>query len=149
MEGAIEIQGKWKGTYYYNIPKEISDIEVGHVDFVITILSVKRSEFEGTVEDNIEMGGTPGIGKIKGRCTDTHIYFEKFMPVYGFIKRNGEHHIDHNKKHPVLIYEGLFSQNKRNITGSWKFKKRLVFWKGIIPMFISTGNGSFVMTQLN
>lgn len=149
MEGEIEIQGEWKGTYYYSIPTEFSDIKLGHVEFVIHINTTKGSEFEGTVEDNTEMGGTPGVGRIKGRYTDTHIYFEKHMPVYGYIMRNGEHKIDQNKKHPVLIYEGMFSKNKKNITGAWKFKKRLVFGKGFIPLFTSTGNGTFAMIRTN
>jgi len=143
------MQGEWKGTYHYNIPNEFSNIKVSHVDFVIRINTLNETEFEGTVEDNTGMGGTPGVGTIKGRYTETHIYFEKCMPVYGYIKRSGEHKIDQNKKHPVLIYEGHFSKDKEKITGIWKFKKRLVFWKGFIPLFTSTGNGTFVMTKSN
>ena len=139
--------GEWKGTYYYNIPEEFSGIKVNHVEFVIDINTVRGSEFKGTVVDNTSMGGTPGVGKIKGWYTDTHIYFEKLMPVYGYIKRNGEHRIDQNKEHPVLIYEGTFSKEEKNVTGTWRFKKRLVFWKGFIPMFVSTGNGTFVMIK--
>ncbi|MCR6640125.1 MAG: hypothetical protein NVV82_14330 [Sporocytophaga sp.] len=65
------------------------------------------------------------------------------------LKKNGEHQIDLNKKHPVLIYEGTFSKAEKNVTGTWRFKKRLVFWKGFIPMFVSTGNGTFVMIKLS
>jgi hypothetical protein len=69
------------------------------------------------------------------------------MPISATIEENWERVINEKKKHPTIIYEGNFSRGKKNITGTWRFKKKVLFWKGVIPYWVSLGNGSFIMSK--
>jgi len=145
-EGEIDLQGTWIGTYQYNLPEEYKDEKLINVNFTITIEKVKGNTFSGTVTDDLETGGTPGLGVIKGTFNEIGIQFDKKMPISSSIDKNGRV-INEKKKHPTIMYEGDFSWSKKNISGIWKFKKRVLFWKGIIPHRISVGNGTFTMNK--
>lgn len=146
-EGKVNMTGIWMGTYTYNIPDEFKDERTKEVEFTININLVKGKVFEGSVEDNLSTGGTPGIGKITGEYSDYELSFEKNMPIHATINKNREHLVDKNKKHPTIIYEGEFSRDKKIITGIWKFKKKVLVWRGIIPYWIIPGTGGFTMRK--
>lgn len=148
-EGKIDLQGTWTGTYQYNLPEEYKDEKLIDVNFTITIEKVKGNTFSGTVKDDLETGGTPGLGIIKGKFSDIGIEFDKKMPISASIDEKGERVVNEKKKHPTIIYEGDFSRSKKNISGIWKFKKRVIFWKGIIPYRVTVGNGTFTMNKNN
>lgn len=69
------------------------------------------------------------------------------MPISASIDEKGDRVIDEKKKHPVIIYKGDFSRSKKSISGIWEFKKRVLIWKGIIPYWVSVGNGTFTMNK--
>lgn len=140
-EGDIDMLGSWKGTYTYDIPEEYKDERTQEVEFN----SVNKNQFIGTVEDNPSTGGTPGIGNIIGSFNDYELSFEKNMPIHARIESDGSHTIDKSKKHPTLIYSGVFSRSKKIITGTWRFKKKILVWKGIIPFLVIPGTGTFSM----
>jgi len=144
-EGEINLEGTWKGTYQYNIHEELIDEQLKEVEFTIVIDKLKGISFSGTVEDNLETGGTPGKGIIKGKINNDQIQFNKEMPVHASINEKGERIINQNKKHHTIIYKGEFSRSKKSIHGYWEFKKRVWLWKGIIPYRVSLGNGTFTM----
>lgn len=146
-EGEIDMLGTWKGTYTYHIPEEFKDEKLQEVEFEIIINSVTKNQFKGTVEDNELTGGTPGIGTINGSYTDYELSFEKNMPIHATIEKDGSHTVDKNKKHPTIIYTGEFSRNKKTIKGTWRFKKKVLVWKGIIPFWIVPGTGTFTMEK--
>lgn len=146
-EGEVNMTGIWIGTYTYNIPDEFKDERTKEVEFTININLVKGKKFEGSVEDNMSTGGTPGIGKITGEYSDHELLFEKNMPIHATIGRKGEHHIDKNKKHPTIVYEGEFSRDKKSVTGIWRFKKKVLVWRGIIPYWVVPGTGHFNMRK--
>lgn len=147
-EGQIDMLGAWNGTYTYDLPEEYKDARTRKVEFKIVINSVDRNQFNGTVEDNLTTGGTPGIGTITGKFNDLELSFEKNMPILARIENNGSHSIDKNKKHPTIIYEGKFSRSKKTINGTWKFKKKaLIFWKGFLPLWVNLGTGHFSMEK--
>jgi hypothetical protein len=148
-EGEIDIVGTWKGTYTYNLPDEYKTGKMQKVEFTIKIEKVKARNFWGSVEDNLKTGGTPGIGEITGKYTNEEVQFDKNMPIYTEIDKNGNHVSDDTKKHPTILYKGVFSRNKRHITGIWLFKKKKLFWKGIFPVWYSLGNGTFTMKKEN
>lgn len=147
--GEIDLVGIWKGSYTYNLPDEFKDLNMQEVEFTIKINNVKGNKFKGTVEDNLKTGGTPGIGNIIGSFTDQTITFDKKMPIHAIVDQNNKHYIDENKKHPTILYEGKFSRSKKHITGTWRFKKRIIIWKGLIPIWHSSGNGTFTMRKEN
>lgn len=148
-EGTVDMMGTWNGSYTYDMPEEYKDEKTQKVEFKIIIKSIHKNQFTGTVEDNILTGGTPGVGSIIGNFDDYELTFEKNMPIYTRIERNGSHTIDKNKKHPAIIYSGEFSRNKRIVTGSWIFKKKVLIWKGIIPYWIYPAAGFFSMEKEN
>lgn len=69
------------------------------------------------------------------------------MPIHATIEKDGSHTVDKNKKHPTIIYTGEFSRNKKTIKGTWRFKKKVLVWKGIIPFWIVPGTGTFTMEK--
>jgi hypothetical protein len=146
-EGDINLKGIWHGTYQYSIPDEFKDDKMIDVNFTLTIDTIKGKSFSGTVEDDLSSGGTPGIGVIKGTFDKDSIYFTKKMPVLSQVDEHRKHTNDTNKKHPTLVYEGVFSRSKHILTGTWKFKSKTVVWNGLIPSFVSRGNGTFVMSK--
>lgn len=149
-EGEINPIGIWKGTYSYNIPEEFKDVKSTQVEFSIMIDSVlAKNRFFGSVEDNVKTGGTPGIGTIHGGFKDDEIFFEKNMPIHTTIEMDGSYTVNEKKKHPTIIYEGKVSRSKKFIAGTWRFKKKVLVWKGIIPLWIIPGQGEFKMEKIN
>jgi len=146
-DGEVDIVGTWKGTYTYNLPDEYKTEKMQEVEFTVIIDKVKGHKFWGTVEDNLETGGTPGKGEITGKYSDEEVQFDKNMPILAVIDENSKHITDDTKKHPTILYRGVFSKSKQHITGSWLFKKKKLFWKGLIPVWYSLGNGSFTMRK--
>lgn len=142
--GEIDLIGVWKGNYEYELAEHLN---LQSVNFTITIEKVKGNVFKGTVQDDLANGGTPGIGLIKGEFDGDRIKFTKKMPVSATIDRNGNRQINEKKKHTPLFYEGEFSRSKKSILGTWKFNKRIYFWKGILPFRASAGNGTFTMNK--
>lgn len=146
-EGQIQLEGTWRGSYQYSWPEDFEGEKTIEVSFTIGIDRVAGQSFFGKVEDDLESGGTPGLGTIKGRYSDNGIEFEKQMPVYATIDEKGNRVFNEKKKHPVIIYTGDFSRSKMIISGTWKFKKAVWLWKGIMPYRVSAGEGTFAMTK--
>lgn len=147
-QGTIDMLGTWKGTYTYSIPDELKDDRLKEVGFTIQITSVQGSTFTGTVEDDQNTGGTPGVGKITGRFTDYTVQFDKEMPVYSHLDKNGNHIQDSSRKHPTIVYKGEFGGAKQYCLGTWHFKKKVLVWRGIIPVWASGGSGRFSMSKV-
>ena len=136
--------GIWKGYYKYENERinKIRGFEKTY--FEIIIEEFDGNYFNGIVKDDVKTGGMEGEGKIIGKIEGNTITFEKMMPKHTVINLKGERGIIKGK-HPVLYYSGNLSQNKTEVIGTWKFKKRLRFLFGIIP-FISGGeNGNWKM----
>lgn len=147
-QGTVDMRGVWKGTYTYNIPEEHKDERLQQVRFTIRITDVQGQNFTGTVEDDLATGGTPGTGQITGHFTEREIWFDKNMPVYAYIDREGKRVQDAGKKHPVIAYEGQFGGGKQYCAGTWRFKKKTLIWRGIIPFWVSRGTGRFAMNKV-
>jgi len=147
-EGVIDLPGTWKGIYTYSYPDENGVESTQEVKFRIEILSVNKDQFEGTVEDDLLTGGTPGIGDIRGNFNDFELSFEKKMPISARLEIDGSRSIDASKTHPAILYSGEFSRSKKVITGNWRFKKKVLVWRGIIPYWILPGMGTFSMEKV-
>ncbi len=146
-EGEIDLVGHWQGSYDYDLPEEYKDEKTQNVNFIIDITETTGVQFSGTVEDDLSTGGTPGRGEIKGDYDNYIVKFEKLMPISAKIDINGNHVINENKKHKTLIYKGEFSRDKKSISGTWRFKKKVLTWRGIIPFWGIPGSGRFTMTK--
>lgn len=141
--------GKWKGTYNYFIPKEYKGLQLNPVEFEVEIVAMENECFTGKVQDNVEMGGMPGVGEIIGNINNGLIVFEKNMPFETMLTKNGDQITKKNKKHPTIVYSGKLESDKRIIQGKWKFKKLKFMWISLIPWWYDLGNGTFTMQKID
>lgn len=139
--------GKWKGRYDYNIRKGFENANLNPVEFEVEIVKVEGRFFSGVVKDNLEMGGTPGVGQITGVLDQSSVIFEKNMPINSKRLRGGESKVIKDKRHPAIIYSGTLKNNV--VTGDWKFKKLKFAWLGILPWWYDLGSGTFTMQKMD
>lgn len=147
MNDRYNMTGKWQGTYEYNRPAGYENAQLTPVAFIIEIVASSNGSFTGTVEDNLETGGTPGVGQINGTVIDGSVVFEKNMPVHGLYFPNGARIVNPDKKHPTILYTGKLEQDQF-IHGTWKFKKPKFRWFGLLPWWYEGGSGTFRMEKI-
>jgi hypothetical protein len=135
--------GKWKGIYDYDHRKGLENANLTPVEFDLEIIAFENGSFNGQVKDNIEMGGTPGLGQISGRLNSDHIVFEKNMPIETMRFQNGEQRVRKNRPHPTIVYSGKMEEDGRKISGKWKFKQPKFMWIGLLPWWYDLGSGTF------
>jgi hypothetical protein len=136
-------KGHWIGSYKFNNPAYQNMVGFEQTNFEIDIQDVYQEHFTGTVRDDLSTGGTEGVGKITGKADGEKIEFIKQMPVWTLIDQKGTRKT-YNKKHPKIYYSGIFSQDKKTISGQWKFKLGF-HWIGILPIPIIPVKGTWVM----
>lgn len=136
--------GKWKGYYTFENERIQKIVGFEKTYFEIVIKQFDGINFDGIVNDDIKFGGMKETGKITGKIIKNVISFKKLMP-----KKNQINSIGIRKKlegkHPTLYYYGTLSENKTEIIGTWKFKRRLSFLFVIIPIIFRPGNGTWKM----
>ena len=85
-----------------------------------------------------------GEGQISGEIKNGQVSFQKQMPLYTIIFKNGtKQTLD--RKHPIIYYFGNFSQDKNHIKGKWKFKWKIFLLFGIIPIPFKPSSGTWEM----
>lgn len=138
------MKGIWKGKYKFagRVPESLKTRET---QFEINIQSFDGSHFTGTVEDDLESGGTPGTGKVQGEISNDNISFVKQMPVSALYFKD-KMIIDEKKMHPPIYYTGKISNGRAQ--GTWRFRFGIMF-KGIIPFIILPTKGTWEMTQVD
>src|SRR5262249_11740988 len=85
---AQPMQGTWIGTYKYD-SKNHSGLNKRVIGFTIVITDFDGINFQGTVTDDLESGGTKGEGVITGIIQNNKIEFVKQMPVLTLTNRKG------------------------------------------------------------
>lgn len=146
-EGIIDLAGTWHGMYTYDQHINLIPKERRSVSFTISIAAVTGNQFTGTVQDDLATGGTPGIGKVTGTFTRHTLTFDKQMPINSMIDEQGNSVNDESKPHPAIRYSGSFSRNKQYVTGEWRFKKKKLIWRGLVPYWVTLGDGQFTMEK--
>lgn len=112
----------WQGTYSYlgdRVPMNLKDVVT---EFSITIDSFDGRIFQGTIVDNADTGGTPGVGTIDGKITGKKIEFVKQMPISVARLQSGERIVEPSKKHPPIYYTGQIDDNVETAEGTWEIK---------------------------
>ena len=139
------MKGKWNGNYWYlgHVPESFKD---RITKFELTIDTYKNSRITGSVFDNIEMGGTAGLGTISGKIKGNKIKFIKRMPVKTLFLPDGTK-IEEQKPHSAIYYQGIINDNN-TIEGTWKFRKRIVVTKGKLLLHLGT-KGKWEMKKHN
>ena len=136
--------GNWKG--YYKFDNERIQQAMGHdkTNFTIVIESYEDGKFLGKVNDDVTTGGMKETGNIAGAVNKNQIRFKKFMPVNCIILESGER-IMRGRKHPTPYYKGILSDDQKEISGKWFFKKKIGFLYGFVPVMYSPGKGTWSM----
>ena len=136
--------GRWTGSYKYD--KEINQKILGFdsTNFEIEITNVVNNTFKGVIQDDLSTGGTEGLGEIAGKVFGNKVEFIKQMPISTIIIDNKGTRKTLNKKHPKIYYTGTFSDDRKTISGSWRFKFGFI-WFGIIPIPYFPTKGTWKM----
>ena len=113
------MKGKWKGKYWYagNVPDVLKDQKT---DFELTIEEYSNSKITGSISDNVETGGTKGVGKVTGTVKGNKIQFVKRMPVKSMILQDGTK-IEEDKPHRPIYYRGTIDTKSGEIKGLFLF----------------------------
>lgn len=113
------LKGTWQGTYSYESKRLPPEEGARLTDFLIEITDFDGLNFNGTVEDDIDTGGTRGMGKIEGKLSDNKISFIKRMPVLTYKLPDGQR-VEENRSHPKIYYCGTFVNDQ--FIGEWKIR---------------------------
>lgn len=138
--------GNWKGYYSFENTKinEIRGFE--KTNFDVEIVQMQGNSFTGKVRDDLATGGTEGVGEITGVMNENRVEFVKKMPVLTLlIDRKGTRKTL-NKKHTPIYYTGEFSTDKKQISGTWKFKFGFI-WMGLLPIPVIPSKGTWCMRR--
>jgi hypothetical protein len=138
-------KGSWKGQYKYDNKAHQKLKGVAGTNFVIDIVPTTDEYFTGTVQDDLETGGTEGVGQITGRVTGNKIEFVKQMPVMTMLLAKKGMRKTFNRKHRKIYYTGTFSDDRKTVSGQWKFKFGFIrIW--IMPVPVMPSSGTWTMT---
>lgn len=138
--------GHWKGYYQYSNAKDQAAMGFEKTYFEIYIDSFDGKKFRGTVQDDVTTGGMEDEGKIIGFVENGKISFEKHMPREVILYPDGQRQSSH-RRHPTLYYSGTLFNNSVSARGLWKFRWRIVFVLGIIPIPHLPCKGTWAMEK--
>lgn len=142
----MDLTGIWKGYYQYENKRLPESYATRNTEFTIEITSFDGRNFEGKVYDDLESGGTRGIGIIEGKIKDNKIRFVKKMPVSTVVYPDGRV-VEEDKPHRNIYYEGSFENNV--FKGIWRFKFGIEFRRGILVYPPSKGTWQMKKTDEN
>jgi hypothetical protein len=137
--------GTWNGNYRFD-NQQIQKVKgFDKTNFKIVIDKFDGFNFEGKVVDEIETGGMTGEGEISGTIKNSKIRFTKQMPIQTLIDLKTGERLQTQKKHAPLFYFGT-KINSDKFEGKWKFKRKIYFIFGLIPIPYRPGKGKWEMT---
>ena len=142
----MNLQGIWKGFYQYNNKRLPESYSTSITGFTIEIKSFDGKNFEGTVFDDLESGGTRGIGTITGKIKNNKISFVKKMPVSTIVYPDGTV-VEEDKPHRNIYYQGILEH--KVFKGTWRFKFGISFRGGIFLYPASKGTWQMEKTDEN
>ena len=138
-------KGSWNGYYSFSNQEINKARGFDNTNFEIIISTLNANEFTGTVQDDLNTGGTQGIGEVAGKVEGDKIEFVKRMPIMTLLVDKKGTIKTMNKKHRPIYYSGQFLSDKKTISGTWKFKFGFI-WFGIIPVPIIPAKGTWTMS---
>ncbi len=136
MLNSRTMKGKWNGKYWFsgNVPETLKNRKT---EFELIVDDYSNFKISGKISDNVEMGGTKGIGNFSGTVKGNKIKFVKRMPVSTSVLQDGTR-IEEDKPHRPIYYKGIINSETNSIKGTWKFKIGFGFVKGRLAFFPGT-----------
>ena len=136
----IEMRGTWVGVYAY----DRKWMHSGETSFQIVIESEQNSEFHGTVQDDVESGGDPLPGIIRGRrIAEAYIEFSKEMPRQRFVQSGCE---DLMGGKPYKIFYAGELEPDGTFAGIWRIKGGLTWINRKLNLALSS-SGTWSMKK--
>lgn len=136
--------GKWLGWYTFDNSAFNLARGFDKTSFEIEILTIDQGKFAGKVQDVLSTGGTEGVGDIIGEVNGDNVRFVKRMPVMTLLIGKEAKRKTLNRKHRPIYYSGKFSDDKKSISGQWRFKFGIFFY-GILPVLAMPTKGTWVV----
>lgn len=136
------MKGKYYGAYKYDNTRAQEMIKHSKTFFNVEITEFENGKFQGTIEDDQDTGGTPGVGTIKGEIDGNDIFFIKEMPVAAFLVNGVKK--TYNRKHPKIHYTGNITDDK--IKGVWKIKLGIIL-SGLTFLLGANTTGTWSMEK--
>jgi hypothetical protein len=141
-------KGNWIGHYTFDNPAYNRIRGFEETIFDIEIIYVDQNNFTSKVQDDLSTGGTEGIGEIVGKVIGDKVAFVKQMPVLTLLTGKNQARKSFNKNHRKIYYSGRFSEDKKSISGQWRFKFGFIFI-GLIPIPVIPSKGTWTMTLID
>ncbi|AEA43511.1 hypothetical protein [Fluviicola taffensis] len=135
--------GKWTGIYQHESKRIPENRRNQQTRFKIEITQFDGKNFSGTIEDDLETGGTRGTGIIEGKIKGNQLRFIKKMPIQTSLDKNGNI-IEEQKPHRSIFYTGIIQND--TVKGLWRFKFGIGIFQGKFAIFPSI-KGSWEMTK--
>lgn len=112
--------------------------------FTLRINLEDGNQFTGEVSDDLSSGGMQGIGTVVGEFEGKKISFTKRMPQSSVMFVPAGKRVKSKAPHAPVYYSGRMT-TENSYAGTWKFKRRLFFLFGIIPLPLKAGGGTWEM----
>jgi hypothetical protein len=127
------MKGNWKGKYWFSgtVPDSLKNRKT---NFELIIDNYSDNKISGKITDDIETGGTKGIGSFLGSVRGNKIKFVKRMPISTSVLQDGTI-IEENKSHRPIYYKGTIEIETDLIQGTWKCKMGIGFLQGRLAFY--------------
>jgi hypothetical protein len=129
---------KWKENGIYWFAGKVPDVLKNRkTEFELIIDKYFNSKISGTISDNVENGGTKGVGNFSGTVKGNKIKFIKRMSISTSVLLDGTR-IEEDKPHRPIYYKGIIDADSNSIKGTWKFKIGFGFVQGRLAFYPGT-----------
>lgn len=151
LKDLVQVENKekseWVGKYWFlgNVPDKLKNRKT---EFEMIIKKHEDSKIFGEIFDNLETGGTAGVGSVSGTIKGNKIEFVKRMPLKTSVLPNGKR-IEEEKEHRPIYYKGTIDQKTGIMHGTWRFKMGIGFVKGQLAFYPGTKGGWEMKTKHN
>ena len=138
--------GHWTGAYTGMNRNLTVTTNLDSIPFELYVESFEKDKFNGFIEDHIfHLIDKFGM---QGNTAGDRVNFLKYKAIN---QGAGNDFVttDMDKNGPVILYNGQFNNDRTEVTGEWKFKLKIVFLFGFIPIPFRRGKGTWSMKYVD
>ena len=138
----------WEGQYSYDSKLQQKMIGFAGTNFKMEFNLLENNYINGKVIEDTNTGGMEGEGTIIGNIYGNKIEFVKQMPILNVHIGHKKIHKFNSKKHRPIYYSGIIAEDKKSMSGTWKFKFGFGFLHGL-PMIYMPISGTWSARTTN